>query len=84
MYHKNQSSSVLWFFTKKIMTPKDQLILKNLNELSESGVEVAYNNIEELRKKIKNTNKAKQEKIIEDQRMEQWINDQIETNTIYI
>ena len=66
------------------MTPKDQLILKNLNELSESGVEVAYNNIEELRKKIKNTNKAKQEKIIEDQRMEQWINDQIETNTIYI
>ena len=66
------------------MTAKDQLILKNLNELSESGVEVAYNNIEELRKKIKNTNKAKQEKIIEDQRMEQWINDQIETNTIYI
>jgi len=66
------------------MTPVDQLILKNLNELSESGVEVAYNKLEELRKKIKNTNKAKQEKIIEDQRMEQWVNNQIDNNTIYI
>jgi len=55
------------------MTPKDQLILKNLNELSNSGIEVAYNKLEELRKKIKTTNKAKIEKINEDLLMEQWV-----------
>jgi len=62
------------------MTPKDQLILNNLNELSDSGIEVAYNQLEELRKKIKTTNKAKLEKINEDLRMEQWVTKMIYKN----
>ena len=62
------------------MTPKDQLILNNLNELSDSGIEVAYNKLEELRKKIKTTNKAKLEKINEDLRMEQWVTKRIYKN----
>lgn len=62
------------------MTPKDQLILNNLNELSDSGIEVAYNKLEELRKKIKTTNKAKIEKINEDLRMEQWVTKMIYKN----
>ncbi len=62
------------------MTPKDQLILNNLNELSDSGIEVAYNKLEELRKKIKTTNKAKLEKINEDLRMEQWVTKMIYKN----
>jgi len=62
------------------MNPKDQLILNNLNELSDSGIEVAYNQLEELRKKIKTTNKAKLEKINEDLRMEQWVTKMIYKN----
>tara|TARA_R110002012_G_scaffold70375_2_gene181368 strand:- start:52 stop:252 length:201 start_codon:yes stop_codon:yes gene_type:complete len=62
------------------MTPKDQLILNNLNELSDSGIEVAYNKLEELRKKIKTTNKARLEKINEDLRMEQWVTKMIYKN----
>ena len=62
------------------MTPKDQLILNNLNELSDSGIEVAYNQLEELRKKIKTTNKARLEKINEDLRMEQWVTKMIYKN----
>ena len=62
------------------MNPKDQLILNNLNELSDSGIEVAYNKLEELRKKIKTTNKAKLEKINEDLRMEQWVTKMIYKN----
>ena len=62
------------------MTPVDQLILKNLNELSDSGIEVAYNKLEELRKKIKITNKAKLEKINEDLRMEQWVIEMVDRN----
>ena len=62
------------------MTPKDQLILNNLNELSNSGIEVAYNKLEELRKKIKITNKAKLEKINEDLRMEQWVIEMVDRN----
>ena len=62
------------------MDPKDQLILNNLNELSNSGIEVAYNKLEELRKKIKITNKAKLEKINEDLRMEQWVIEMVDRN----
>ena len=62
------------------MTPKDQLILNNLNELSNSGIEVAYNKLEELRKKIKTTNKAKIEKINEDLRIEQWVIEMVDRN----
>ena len=62
------------------MNPKDQLILNNLNELSDSGIEVAYNKLEELRKKIKTTNKAKLEKINEDLRIEQWVIKMISKN----
>ena len=62
------------------MTPKDQLILNNLNELSDSGIEVACNQLEELRKKIKTTNKARLEKINEDLRMEQWVTKMIYKN----
>lgn len=59
------------------MTSVDQLIIKNLNELSESGVEVAYNKLQELRKKLKTKSKVD---LTEDQRMEQWLIDRINSN----
>jgi hypothetical protein len=59
------------------MTPVDQLIIKNLNELSESGVEVAYNKLQELRNKLKTKSKVD---ITEDQRMEQWVIDRVNSN----
>jgi len=59
------------------MTPVDQLIIKNLNELSESGVEVAYNKLQELRNKLKTKSKVD---LTEDQRMEQWVIDRVNSN----
>ena len=59
------------------MTPVDQLIIKNLNELSEYGVEVAYNKLQELRNKLKTKSKVD---LTEDQRMEQWVIDRVNSN----
>ena len=59
------------------MTPVDRLIIKNLNELSESGVELAYKKLQELKKKLTNESKVD---LNEDMRMEQWVIDRINAN----
>ena len=57
------------------MTSVDRFILKNLDDLSESGVEVAYNKLQER----VNQFKLKID-VTEDVRMDQWIIDRINTN----